>query len=125
MYWILTLLALLFALPTYGISLLLHIMLIMTFKDKTTNTEVRYHIKKAFTKGKIIDTNKIEWEVALQYAQKEGKELTTIDNMISFYIFCKKEKTYVLIAPISSGGVSISAYNGRTQKEISSSLYPY
>ena len=111
MYWILTLLALLFALPTYGISLLLHIMLIMTFKDKTTNTEVRYHIKKAFTKGKIIDTNKIEWEDALQYAQQEGKELTIIyDNMISFYICQGEERKYILMMPNSNGGVSISSY---------------
>ncbi len=125
MYWILTLLALLFALPTYGISLLLYLILIMTFKDKTNDTQFKNHIKKALKQGKIIDVNKIEWEVALQYAQQEGKELISIDNMISFHMCCKKEKTYVLIAPISSGGVSISAYNGRSPKEISSSLYPY
>ncbi|MCK5535867.1 MAG: hypothetical protein KAI79_03520 [Bacteroidales bacterium] len=125
MYLTLTLLALLFALPTYGISPLLHLILIMTFKDKTNDTQFKNHIRKALREGKIIDVNKIEWEAALQYAQQEGEELTTIDYMISFHMCCKKEKTYVLMAPISTGGVSISAYNGRRPKEISSYLYPY
>lgn len=110
MYWTLTLLALLFALPTYGISLLLHLILIMTFKDKTKNAEVKHHIKKAITKGKIIDTNKIKWEDALEYAQEEGRELTTIDNMISFYICHRKERKHILMKSNSSGSVSISAY---------------
>jgi len=125
MYWTLTLLALLFAIPTYGLSLLLHLILIMGFKDKTHDKKFKNHIKISLTQGKIVDANKIEWEYALQYAQQEGKELTTIDNMISFYICCKKQKIYVLMAPISTGGVSISAYNRKTPKEISSSLYPY
>lgn len=110
MYWTLTLLAFIFAVPTYGTSLLLHLILTMIFKDKSKNTAVKNHIKKAFTKGEIIDTNKIEWEDALQYAQQEGKELTTIDNMISFYICQKEEREYILMMPNSSGGVSISAY---------------
>lgn len=121
MHWKLTLLAI----PTNGISLLLHFILSIVFKDQSTDTIFRNHIKSSLSKGEIIDLNNIEWKDALHYAQEEGRELTTIDTMISFYIFLKKEKIYVLIAPISSGGVSISAYNGNPQKEISSSLYPY
>ena len=82
----------------------------MTFKDKTKNTKVKNLIEKSLSKGKIIDTNKIVWEDALHYAQQEGKELTTIDNMISFYICKKEEREYILMMPNSSGGVSISAY---------------
>ncbi len=123
MYWTLTLLAIMFAMPTYGISLLLHLILIMNFKDKSKDTQLKNHIKIALTKGKIVDANKIDWKDALHYAQKEGKELTTIDNMISFYIYLQKQKIYVLIAPISSVGVSISAYNRNPQSDTNSSLY--
>lgn len=121
----LTLLAILFSIPTYGISLLLHFILSIVFKDQSKDTQFNNHIKISFSKGKIVDATKIQWKDALHYAQEEGRELTTIDNMISFYIFLKKEKIYVLIARSSSGGVSISAYNGKRSKEISSSLYPY
>ncbi len=97
MYWTLTLLA-------------IPIILIMAFKDQLTNTQLKNHIKTSLTKGKIVDVNKIQWKDALHYAQQEGKELTTIDNMISFYIYFRKEKIYILMIPISSGGISISAY---------------
>lgn len=118
MYWTLTLIALLFTIPTYGISLLLHLILIMTYKDKTKNSEVKKHIKKSLSRGKIIDTDKIEWEDALQYAQEEGKEFTTIDNMISFYICQREERNYILMMPNSSGGVSISAYKRETSNTL-------
>jgi len=123
--WILTLLALLFAIPTYGISLLLHLILPIVFKDRSKDTLFRKQIKKSLNKGEIIDDNKLELKEALLYAQREGKELMSIAEMLSFYIFLKKEKIYVLIAPTSSGGISISAYDGKRPKEISSSWYPY
>lgn len=121
----LTLIALLFSIPTYGISLLLHLILSMVFKDKSKDTMFRNHITRSLSKGKIVDVNMLHWKDALHYAQQEGKDLMSIEEMISFYIYLQEEKTYVLIVPILNGGISISAHNRKPQKEVHSSLYPY
>lgn len=98
MYWL--------AVPIF----LLLLIYLITLKDKTKNTKIKNLIKKALRQGRIIDTNKISWDDAIQYAKEEGNEFTTVDNMITFYICDKKERKYILMMPNSSGGVIISAY---------------
>jgi hypothetical protein len=108
MQWILIILALIFAIPTYGISIIVLIVLLPMFGAKSRREMFPPLIRKALIADDWITTEDIYFEAAARYAKENNGQMMG-SNSYLFYTLIDNEKVQVVFARTLDGGVEIRA----------------
>jgi hypothetical protein len=108
MQWILIIGALILAIPTYGISIIVLLMLLPMFGAKSRREIMPPLIKKSLLENEIIIVEDIFYEAAEKYA-KEHRGEPVNGGGIMFYTLVDNIKVLVIFGRTPQGGVYIDA----------------
>lgn len=113
MQWLLIIIALITAIPTYGISLVVLILIMPLLGAKTRSDMFPQLIKSAlYSPGNIYSTEDVYFESAERYGEDTKNVISqSKGHSINFYVLIDGEKINVYIARTFSGGISIIAKN--------------
>lgn len=114
MQWIMIILALILAIPTYGISLILLWFLMPMFGKKTRDEIFPSLIEKAYNLNDTLEVDDVYYEAAVKYAKEHNGSLSPVSNDIwTFYTLINNQKVLVLFGKTLSGGVEITASDAK------------
>ena len=113
MQWLLIIIALITAIPTYGISILILILVFPFLSAKTRSDIFPQLIKNAlYSPGNTYATDDVYYESAERYGEDTNNIITqSKGHTINFYVLIDGEKINVYIAKTFGGGISIIAKN--------------
>lgn len=109
MQWILIIIALLTAIPTYGISIVILIIVLPYLSAKTRRDMMPRAILTALISDGFYNEKNIYYEAAERYAQDSNNVISSYPNKISFYELIAGDRIYVTFSKGFDGSTDISA----------------
>ncbi len=109
MQWLIILIAVLTAIPTFGISIIVLIVILPYLSAKTRRDMMPKVILNALMAGGSYNENNIYYEAAEKYAKDSNNIISESFNNISFYELIGGEKIYVTFSKAFNGSVNIYA----------------
>ncbi len=108
MQWILIIVALLTAVPTFGISIIILIIILPYLSAKTRRDIMPQLIRKALYSGGAYYEDNIYYEAAERYAQDSHNVDRSTSYSISFYELIDNQKVYVTFGKNVDGGEGVA-----------------
>jgi hypothetical protein len=108
MQWLLIILALIFAIPSYGISIIVLLFLLPMIGKKTRGEIFPVLIRQAYQSGYEIQNEDVFFEAAARYARDNGGEMLSADSA-TFNTLINGEKVIVFFHKSHNGGIYIKA----------------
>ncbi len=117
MQWILILLAMIFAIPTYGISIIILILVMPYLSAKTRREIFPQIIQRALNEKETIINDNVYYEAAERYGMDSKNIIKKEINHINFYELINGEKINVMFSRSATGGLVVSAVNDKELEE--------
>lgn len=109
MQWIIILIAVLTAIPTFGISIIVLIVILPYLSAKTRRDMMPKVILNALMSGGSYTENNIYYEAAERYAQDSNNIIYSYYDSISFYELIGGDKIYVTFSKAFDGSTNVTA----------------